>query len=528
MVILTGILMSQCIKEEASLQDVQIKLNPGIGLPAVHANYLLSSIFKSEEEGIDILQANGDGILTVSYSEKVFSESASSFITFDQAIENSISIAFKKESKEQKDIAFNDTIEFKFTNYQALGIEGLLYEVKFDYAQFNLDDDAGILSETSSIIIKFPTIIKPGTTDTAYLEHVVGEENTSTLEMSGYVAKFINNANITNGLPIEFKLVTLVKSKGFNLNYSFTLIDYEHIKGYFGNFSYNLDETSLSIDFLTEVDSIDIKFEKAEFSIDFTNSFGINLDIFMDNVSATSIDGDDIVIDFLPTSNDPFQINAPDSIGDTVNRSDIYDLNDVLDLLSKNPKEISFQPVGEFNPPSAQQDTNFIQTDSRFSLNVKLDIPLKFWASVIAFQDKFAFDGSILENVTQLEYLGLLFKSSNVLPLDAKIDVTFMGNQVPLYRVGGNDGFRISSNLDADGIPIEGEPFEQIIAIDSTQFENLKQTDSLLLKITLKTTGADDALMGDTNFVAFKADATYFLDLTVKLIVEGEFVYPFE
>ncbi|NOZ47366.1 MAG: hypothetical protein GXO79_11380 [Chlorobi bacterium] len=515
----------QCVKEQASLKNPQVKLNPGLALPTVHAHYSLNSIFEPVND-IDILQPNDEGILSVRYNQKVLSDSASSFLKFNQEIAGSMNINLKNSSNKAT-ISFYDTIEFNLNNNISVVTEALLYAIKFSTAQFEITDDSQQLPVTTEIDIVFPTIIDPFTSDTARLTHQIGEGATSILDMTDHVAYFINNTNITNGLPVAFRIGVAKNVNSYNLNYKFTLINFDYIKGYFGNFKEELNETNLNIDFLSAVDSIDIEFEKAEFNINYTNSFGITFDIYLDNLSATSIDNNPITIDFLPTADSPFPLRSPGIGQPPFDTTITYNINDVLALLKENPKQISFKPVGEFNP-NEQNDTNYVSYDSQFALDIGLDIPLKFWASVIAYKEKFPFDGSSLDKITQLENLALLLETQNVLPLNAKIDVIFYKGQQVLYKVGNEEGFKISSDLDGEGIPIAGEPIEQILDIDNTQFENLKQADSLMLKIALTTARADEGGPGNRTYVAFKADADYYLDVTLKLIAEGEFVLPSE
>ncbi|MFC2086274.1 hypothetical protein ACFLQ9_00995 [Bacteroidota bacterium] len=511
---LAVIILSQCIKEEATLENLQISLNPGIGLPAVHAKYSLSSIFDTIETP-DLIQPNNEGILAVQYSEKVFSDSAKNFIQFNQEIEGSTPINFKNEMQK---ISFKDTLEFKYSNSQNIGFEGLVYEIGFNYAQFNLSDDSNPLPIKTTIEIKFPSIVKPGTTDTARLEHIVGENNTSVLEMSEYVAKFINNETITNGLPIEFSFSIGIKSeKSFNLFYSFTLIDYDYIKGYFGQFDYNLGVTSMDIDFLSEVDEIEIEFETAIFSINYSNSFGINADIYLDNLSILSVDNELITTNFFPTPEDPFELLAPELGDSPVDTLKEFDINEVLDLLGENPKNIAFEPEASFNP-DGPSETNFVTYDSQFALDIALNIPLKFKASVIAFKDTFGFNGEVLNEITQLEYLGLRFTSSNALPLDAVVNVHFLDeNGDILYELSDETGesFKITSLPESTTNP---EPFTQTIAIDNSKFEAIKQNKKLALGIALTTANYD---IGD--FVTFYEDAEYYIDIKLKLIAEGEY-----
>ena len=519
-ILLISLMLPSCIKEEASLQDPQVGLNPGLGLPVAHAHYTLAAVFESTDT-IDFLQPNEDGILTVRYSEQLFSQIASEIITFNQEISSSISINVSELLEKNTQILY-DTIEFGFENSESPAGQGLLYQLKFNYAEFWLSDNYDGLIGDLSVKVKFPNIVDEVTLDTAFLERNIGQQDTSKLPMSGKTATFINIPEEgRTQLPVQLELEGLIKNieDDFKISYSFELINYDFIRGYFGEFDMELGTTNIPLDLYSLVDSVELVFKEPQFNINFQNSFGIALDLFMKNLYAVSNSDEVINIDFLPNAAEPFSLRPPPQ---NVIQDSLFEVpvNEVLGLLARKPKRIFFNPVGQLNP-GGLSDTNYINFDSQFALDVGVEIPLEFWG-VVGFTDRLAFDGSNLDNITELQYLALILTSNNRLPLEAAIDVIFTSGNEVMYQVGGEDGFHLSSNITG-----QDQFFEETLDIDNSQFENLRQSDSLSLKIFLKTAGADEAINGDTNYIPFNASfEDYFIDVTVKIIAEGEVVLP--
>ena len=242
----------------------------------------------------------------------------------------------------------------------------------------------------------------------------------------------------------------------FNLNIRLVDVEIEAIFGDFGNIDMDLPPQAMNISFYNSILEGSFRFQNPQLNIYFSNSIGVPVQVSLpefyviDRFSDTT-DIVNTVGNSIPTVRNPRLLDYPrtisrhDTTGRTVYDSLLLDLNEtnVFYILEEvRPRTLTFNVAGEVNPPSGSETVNFIASDSYFSVDLELVLPL-FGNASMTLKDTLEFDFTTFYSKPpeEIESLTFLVNFVNGFPVEVKAQLFFYGESFsdsigPLFEKG--------------------------------------------------------------------------------------------
>ncbi|MBE0674134.1 MAG: hypothetical protein IH591_05695 [Bacteroidales bacterium] len=383
----------------------------------------------------------------------------------------------------------------------------------------------------ADLTVTLPTITRSGTVFTENI--AVNRLATSTGSFSAGNLIALMNTHLPqpyNALPAEYSIV--VSSQGDMIDFSAVdsikfeasidglVIDY--VKGFFGQMSEEIESDTIDLEIDDIIDRItgEFRFTDPSFTLDYSNSFGLPVEITLNGVGKKNDQTVDLDLD-------PFVLSYPVyPARDMADQFIINKLNSKLpELISMPPTSIIFSGGAGLNPEgnSGARD-NIIYGDSRFVAALEAQVPMDLWINNLQFADT-------LENFMKpkdensdfspedLQYVRLDLTVTNGFPLGVSVQIILHDSITP----------RDIYTLDVPGI-IEAAPVNtsgrvtsttekvNMIVLEKEFFEAARIADEVIVVFTLNTTGSGSQsvkIYSDYS-ISFKAGIVVRPDLIVN------------
>jgi hypothetical protein len=306
-------------------------------------------------------------------------------------------------------------------------------------------------------------------------------------------------------------------------------IEYDVIYGYFGQFSLDLPPVNIPIDLYNPIYQGSFYFEGAELRLIFSNSFGIPIEMTINEFGVEGRSGQftNITGGNLPAPGVPTVMGYPGllEIGDT--KVDSFILNagnsNLLSILQTGPSALRLNVDGRINPLGTEY--NFVTGSSEYDILLELFLPMYGYADDMVVRDTlaFVFDDFYDNPPEEIEILIFRFNITNGFPVNMKVQAYFFDeNDVLLDSVFQDPGDPASfvpaaTDMDNDGRvePLVVEPIE--VPLSRQQIDNISSSRYMVVYCTLSTPGADQ---NPPENVRFFMD--YFFDVAIGAIAKLE------
>jgi hypothetical protein len=213
--------------------------------------------------------------------------------------------------------------------------------------------------------------------------------------------------------------VTITNPTSASVKIDFTTIDFQYIKGFFG------DQSALAIPaetidvnaFGTSLNKASVSFAQPKITLSVSNDFGIPTKVTFGSLEARKKDGSKLLVQINPAS--PIAINRPVTLGQSATTD--VSVTNANQLINFAPSLFFYQLSARINE-GLTSGTNFCADTSKIRVTFKAEIPLYGKAAGILLADTFDIDLSEAKD-TEVESGAIRSKINNQLPLDAFIQL---------------------------------------------------------------------------------------------------------
>jgi hypothetical protein len=536
-----SVLFFSCIKEEFDPGKVnqEIVITPTVAAPIGYIHYELNEILNDSIQSWNMIIGE-DGLVSLFYESEIMSLQASEIIQFSE-LNNSGS--YRNVSGYPLDLTKirypyaleqYDTIQFVLT-----GPEGPDY-TDIDSIVVDSMDIIMFLSPRYSLEGKM-IISSPKTGPGIYKKNIqgdlypwgaafpipMGDEYQMIIVEDCIIIPF-NDSNGINRVPLIFEM-RLRSSRGIVpdgnniLNYNLTIqnLNYSGIYGYLGNINFWIDPQVIPIDFFNSVNG-NFHFEEPRLNFYFENSFGLPLQVLINDFYTTSGNGNrtDITGNGIPSETNPQFINYPtlaelgmfayDSL------SIDHDESNLSDALDSSPSGITFSMEARTNTVGNDTD-NFILDNSRLNVRAKLILPLYGNTTLINVEDSLIlnFDDYFKNPPEEIKTLALRLNFTNGFPVNISTQIYFADENHSIVDSVFEERHLIEAGNDTngDGIvePLQNDPVE--VELDTTQIDNIGNCRYIIINGRIAT----DNLPENYKFYSY-----YFLDAYIGVVGDLE------
>lgn len=533
-IILILTLLSSCIKEEFNAEklDGSFVISPGVAIPIGYARYRMEELLDSLES--TQITHDDNGFMTLIYQEFLESGKASDLVKvqdfeYTTGFENPLPIPYDLSGIIDT-FTFSDTTWIPVTigiagDARIDSVMGVFMDLTVDFVtQFDLNGEVCVESQD---------IIDPQGNIFSLCRDI--NDPTSVYNLSDYTLRLTDTPADRSLIEVVYT-IKLAASTGIiqpgdqivNFTVGLSDIQYDVIYGYFGQFSLDLPPVSIPLDLYSPISQGSFYFEGAELRLIFSNSFGIPVEMTINEFGVEGRNGQftDITGGNLPATGVPTVLGYPGllEIGDT--KVDSFLLNaensNIFTVLESGPSALRLDVDGRINPLGTEH--NFVTDSSEYSVLMELFLPMNGYANGLVVKDTldFVFNDFYDRPPEEIKSLMLRFNFFNGFPLNIKIQAYFFDeNDVlldSLFRDPDNPASFIPAAIDSDGdgkVDPPVDSYDVEVGLSREQIDNLSRSSYMVVYYTLTTPGADE---NPPEKVQFYLD--YFFDVHVGAIGE--------
>jgi len=266
-------------------------------------------------------------------------------------------------------------------------------------------------------------------------------------------------------------------------------MEFAYAEGYMGSELLDFEKETLAIDFFDDWTQGNVTFENPSIDVVVSNSFGFPIEIQPQAINIKTRDGGVIPLEGQFTQVGTL-IDYPQlsEIGQTkVTTISFTGTNsNIKEILAAGPIEVEYDIDALSNPDSNTLFTGFLTDQSRFDIQLLLQLPIWGTASGFVTQDTFQVDFEEYENVDFAEFR---LNTENSIPLEVAMQLYF----------ADDNGLILDSLFTTDEIILAAAPVDATGEVNGTtekfteipksavEFNQLKTATQLFLKASFQT-----------------------------------------
>lgn len=525
--------LHSCIKEEFDPDklDLSLEFSPGVALPLGYVHYELEKLLEESSEAKTV-KIDDDGLITLVYSQEIFSVRADDFISisdvsFSSSIQNytgyPIDLSVIPEPS-----TLGDTI------YTTLNMGSTYSEI--DSIQVESIDIIINLSSShnlnGNLEISSPDIVKG---NNPLRIRMSLDQPSLDASLEGYTIKLSHNPPDVNQLQLIYTII-FNRSSGtiaanetiLDVYMQLENIDYSALFGYLGQHEIHTDSRSIPIDFFDFIVDGTFHFAEPELKLTFDNSYGLPLQMILEDFAVISDDygRTEITGSGVPSATNPLIINYPSlsQVGQSVKDSIVMDgwNTNLFTAMEQSPSSLSYGVEAMLNP-DGNDHSNFITDSSEYRVLADLSLPLHGYADFALVIDTIRFDfQSFYDNPPEeIKRLAFRINTINGFPVNIYMQGYFVDENFTvldsLFSDVNDEGRIITAASDTDGDgkvdPFENDPVE--VEFTREKIDNISGSQYLILHGRLNTTNYEQK-------ENVKIYSSYYLDAYIGIIGDLE------
>ena len=532
-IILILALFSSCIKEEFNAEklDGSFQISPGVAAPIGYIRYQMEELLDSTNTTQFSVDENG--FMYLVYRELLESGTASDLVKiqdfeYTTSFENPLPIPFDLSSITNT-FSFSDTLWIPITigiagDARIDSVIGASMDLTVDFtAHFNLDGEVCVESQD---------IVDPQGNIFNLCRDI--NDPTSVYNLVDYTLRLTDTPADRSLIEVVYT-ITLNPSTGIiqpgdpvvDFRVGLSAIEYDVIYGYFGQFSLDLPPVYIPLDLYNPIYQGSFYFEGAELRLIFSNSFGIPIEMTINEFGIIARNGQFTTITggTLPAPGVPTVLGYPRLGEEGLTKADSFILNsgnsNLFTVLENGPSALRLDVDGRINPLGTEY--NFVVDSSEYEVLMELFLPLNGYTDNVVVRDTvdFVFTDFYNKPPEEIKRLILRLNVTNGFPLNVKVQSYFFNeNDVlldSLFRDPQDPARNIPAATDIDGDgrvePLKLEPIE--VELSRQQIDNISSSSYMVVYYTLTTPGADQ---NPPEKVRFYMD--YFFEILIGAIAE--------
>ena len=395
-----------------------------------------------------------------------------------------------------------------------------LRELMFSTASFDYEF-VSTLAENLELNLNFPGSDQNGVEVDTTITIAAGATTTGSINLNGTILDLTQDPSQNHSrLPIAVaatlvgsgNMVNIDSSDALDMTFEMTNLQFGHIKGFFGTQQITIDPgaVDLAIDFLENFDG-EISFAEPSIAMAVTNSIGLPIQLILDfnsfkDGTAYGLNGPNYILPY------------PTTLGNTATGTLTFDNTNssIVDVFTLPKDSITYGGSVNVNHDTTTFGTeNFVTNTSSISGDLLMEMPFYFTATGLGFYDTLATDQNNVDALpegTSLESAKLLLQTTNTLPLDASLNLTFYDANWNTILVK-DFGLMKSGIPDTNGIIVAPNVLDTELELDASEATAVLEAVHITAEATMDTYNVG------TDPVKLRTDATLNLNLGVQFKV---------
>ena len=527
--VIAALLLTSCIQEiSEKIDDIEsINWNPTLAVPLTTGDFTIdnfASSFSGENFTID---AADDGLVIFKYSqEEIFSKTAEEMVKIDDV---NYTTTLNLDPGIITDFPVSGSASKSETHrLDVLTPEGdLLHSAILKGGQLIIAISADFPA-SGTLTLTFNSLTRANAPLVAAFSWTYSgpgnQQFERLLDLNGVEVDFTADGTTTNkiefamDLSLNYEGQTVTGAMGVNLDLDIQSLKFSQVMGVIANRTLSSEQDGITLSFVDELDGGYYYFDEPNVTFQFSNSFGVPMDVTVNHLIGRSDAIGDLALsgDMIDT---PISILYPglNQMGQTKEFSIGIDHenSNMPALFAWQPNTIDYQYEAIINP-SSETEMHFVLDTSRISADVSLELPLYGRFRGLTLIEEYDFDGGVFE-----ELQNALFKVTTIngFPIDADVQIYFK-NEAGIFidSLLYDDRNLLEAGITNASGRVDAPTTKEIdIPMDEGRLSEIAQATGLVLRATLNTPE------NDTRSVKiYEQDR-----LVLKLFVQTEFEITF-
>ncbi|MDR9373946.1 MAG: hypothetical protein RI565_03700 [Schleiferiaceae bacterium] len=490
--------LTSCSKEKLDFDMANdIRLSPGATLPLVNARLTLGDLVQPDDS---LLSVDTSNALRIYYrQDSIFSFALESLLEVpDQEI------AALQMSPVVPSIRLSQQLQ---TTSNA-ELEGILFESGKIIVSLSRSTPA---TQDIDIQLTLHNGTQNGSVFSTTFSLAGGQTNdVDTASLSGLNIDLSDGGTSNNKIDLEVSYPNagnLTPADSLNLQLNFENVAIQNVNGYFSNRTVNAPNGSFDLGFNGIDQFADGLFlTEPNFTLTAHNGLGLPFDL------STFFTGINRENDKVKLGAPTFSISAPSSAGSVVvsNFSLQSNNSNIVDFLANIPQRILYSGYGEINPAGNTGPANFISKGSKLWLDLEIDLPLELRAENMTLEQTISDFSLDADNPEFLKSAELFFRTTNSIPLDLNVAITFRDSVSGDSLTGFQMDVMRPADVDANGRATNTRTTDASYAFTGAELEALNQSNQIDIKAVVNTAnaGAQEVKLYAENFLEMRIAAS--------------------
>ncbi len=495
---LAGLGLASCSKEKLDFDMAQdIRLSPGATLPLVNARLTLGDLVQPDDS---LLQVDTSNALRIYYREdSLFSFGLASLLAVpDQEV-----AAFQMSP-----VIPSIRLSQQLQTTSNAELEGILFDSGNIIVNLSRNIPA---AQDIDLKLTLHNGTQNGSVFSSTFGLAAGQRNAvDTASLSGLNIDLSDGGTSHNKIDLEVSYPNagnLTPADSLNLQLNFEQVAIQEVNGYFGKRTVKAPNGAFDLG----VNGIDqfadgLFLTEPNFTLTAHNGLGVPFDL------STFFTGINRENDKVKLGAPTFSINAPSTAGNVVvsNFSLQANNSNIVDFLANIPQRILYSGYGEINPRGPAGPANFISQNSQLWLDLEIDLPLKLRAENIPLEQTISDFSLDADNPEFLQSAELFFRTTNSIPLDLNVAITFRDSVSGDSLTGFQMDVMRAADVDANGRATNTRTTDASYAFTGTELEALNQSNQIEIKAVVNTAnaGAQEVKLYAENFLEMRIAAS--------------------
>ena len=406
--------LASCSFNSAEYEVKKLEVDPEFAIPLAYGKLTIQDILNQTDSSY--IHQYPDGLIYLSYQQELASQDIRELVDIPNlSLQRTLTVPGGNYPPNANDV--NSTTSITTID---MGISPeKLTEISFKSGQFNYTLNLNPVNSNVSFAIKIRILEYVSKSTGQALQQIV--TTGGAISLSDYT--FISNN--PNKFTLELTLIIKAHNNAFNvasgsainLNFNYSGVDFNYIKGFLGDQIANPPSQSLDIGtFGGFLEDNHVIFAQPKISLDVINDYGVPLQVTFINFSAEK-NFTSLPISLSPSS--PITINQPASLGQSATTS--VTVTNVNQIFNFGPSHFLYTVSGHINN-GLTSGNNFLADTSKMRVRMNVELPMYGKASDILLADTSDVDLGDLKQ-SSIDSAQLLVKFTNQMPLDANLQI---------------------------------------------------------------------------------------------------------